>query len=148
MHKHLNNTLIVGIDSIVLIIATLIAIPFLVHSLGLEMYGLFVFLNIFSIYGALLLFDFGLEGSVINYVARFDSDHNGDKVQSVFSSALIFYALLGMVAAFIFYSFSGMIYESFSGDIPNNKLESFENSLRLIPILMILQFLSVDLTYF
>lgn len=103
MKRLFNNTLFTSIDYFVLVVLNLLATPILIKNFGIDGYGAFVFLSIFSIYGALSFFDLGMEGSIMNYVARFDAASEKKQLQDTLSISICFYALLGLLVASALY---------------------------------------------
>ena len=61
-----------SVDTIILIALSLVATPVFISHFGEVGYGVFIFLNIFSIYGALSFFDLGMEGALMTHVASFE----------------------------------------------------------------------------
>lgn len=99
MKRLFNNTLISSFDYILLVALNLLATPILITYFGVDGYGAFVFLSIFSTHGALSFFDLGMEGALMNYVARFHADNDRRRLQDSLTVSLVFYGLLGIVIA-------------------------------------------------
>ena len=70
--------------------------PILVHSLGLDRYGVWSLVE--SILAYLVLLDFGVGSSVVRYVARFEANHDYDKVNRVLSTSICVFAVAGSIA--------------------------------------------------
>ncbi len=97
MKKLFGNTLFSGIDAVILVALNLFATPILIRSLGTAEYGVFVFLSIFSTYGLLSFFDLGMEGSLLNYVARYEAAEESSKIQDSLSVAILYYGGIGIL---------------------------------------------------
>ncbi len=70
--------------------------PFLVHRLGDTQYGIWVLIISFT--GFLGLFDFGVSGSVVKYVAEYRAKGDSESLSSVCSSAYYVFAAAGVLA--------------------------------------------------
>lgn len=70
--------------------------PFLIHRLGDTQYGIWVLIISFT--GFLGLFDFGVSGSVVKYVAEFRAKGDSDSLRSVCSSAYYVFLAAGVLA--------------------------------------------------
>jgi len=99
MKRLFNNTLISSFDYVLLVALNLLATPILIDNFGIDGYGAFVFLSIFSTYGALSFFDLGMVGALMNYFARFHADNDRRRLQDSLTVSLVFYGLLGIVIA-------------------------------------------------
>lgn len=82
--------------------------PFLIHRLGDTQYGIWALIMSFT--GFLGLFDFGVSGSVVKYVAEFKAKKDNDSLNRICSSAyyvflaagaLVFLASVAMAFGFI-----------------------------------------------
>jgi O-antigen/teichoic acid export membrane protein len=143
MKRLFNNTAFTTLDYFVLIVLNLLATPILIKNFGIEGYGAFVFLSIFSIYGALNFFDLGMEGALMNYVSRFEADTNRRKLQDTLSISLVYYAALGILVGTLTY---------FSGDFITSRLvddsailnrAAVTTSITIISVNIFLQFLTL-----
>lgn len=126
MTRLFRNTMFASADMALLIILSLIATPCLIFGLGTAGYGVYVFLSIFSVYGALSFFDFGMEGALITHIARFEAAGENGKVGEIMSIALLYYGLIGIGLSAILYWFSGSLVERFISDqtVPNSQVMS------------------------
>ena len=70
--------------------------PFLIHRLGDTQYGIWALVISFT--GFLGLFDFGVSGSVVKYVAEFKAKKDNDGLNRVCSSAYYVYLAAGALA--------------------------------------------------
>ena len=91
------NSVMTAVETSVLILLVLVATPILIGNFGVAAYGAFVFLSIFSVYGALYFFDLGMEASLTTYVARFDAAEDRRKLQGSFVVAFLYYGSLGIL---------------------------------------------------
>lgn len=143
MRKLFNNTLFTSIDYFVLIVLNLLATPILISNFGIDGYGAFVFLSIFSIYGALSFFDLGMEGSLMNYVARFETEGDRQKLQDTLSSSLFYYSLLGLVLGISIYALGDFISARMVDNGNALNPVHIKRSLGIISINIFLQFLTI-----
>jgi O-antigen/teichoic acid export membrane protein len=93
------NTLASSADTTILIVLSLLATPIFIKYFGPAGYGVFVFLNIFSIYGALSFFDLGMEGALMIHIAKYEINGEHDKIRNALFVSLIYYAIVGVVVA-------------------------------------------------
>lgn len=73
--------------------------PIILHRVGGEAYGIWVFLGIFSISGYFSLLDFGFQGAAIKYVAEYTERKDTEKLQHLVSSILLFFLVVGIIGA-------------------------------------------------
>lgn len=82
------------------IVVNFALLPVFIHSLGDEVYGLWVFVASFSVVrGFLQVFDLGIQSAVVKYVAEHNSNRNTSGIGEVFSVAFIVYSVIGIVVA-------------------------------------------------
>jgi len=82
------------------IVMGLLLAPVFIHQLGNEVYGVWVLAVSFSVVrGALGIFDLGISGSLVKYVAEYHARGEHDKVNESFSAALIVYLVIGGLVA-------------------------------------------------
>lgn len=92
------NTLInIANTGIGFVLATAMT-PYILHRMGTEMYGIWVFLGIFSVSGFFSLLDLGFQGATIKYVAEFHARNARDDLRQVVNTALFFFLAIGIVA--------------------------------------------------
>lgn len=111
MKRLFDNTVFSSIDAFVLVVLNLLATPVLIRHFGVSEYGVFVFLSVFSTYGMLSFFDLGMEGSLLNYVARFDAANDRESIQDSLSVSLLYYGGIGLILGLALYYCSGLIAE-------------------------------------
>ncbi|MEZ5357628.1 MAG: oligosaccharide flippase family protein [Candidatus Zixiibacteriota bacterium] len=143
MKRLFKNTIFTSIDYFVLIVLNLLATPVLIKNFGVDGYGAFVFLSIFSIYGALSFFDLGMEGSLMNYVARFEANDDTEKLQNTLSAALVYYAAIGFVLGTAIYFAGGFIADRLLHDNVALSRESVMTAVSIIAFNIFLQFVTV-----
>ncbi len=73
--------------------------PFVLHTLGNSAYGLWVLVGSLTAYGA--LFDFGIAGSVIKYVAEYHTRREYDRAHKLVATALWLYTFSGLLVILI-----------------------------------------------
>jgi O-antigen/teichoic acid export membrane protein len=73
--------------------------PILVHALGDERNGIWSLVE--SILAYLMLFDLGVAVSVVRYVARFEATRDWDKLNRIFSTSLVIFAVAGALAMLV-----------------------------------------------
>ncbi len=115
--------------------------PFLVRHLGDTQYGIWVLIMSFT--GFLGLFDFGISGSVVKYVAEFKAKKEDDELNRVCSSAFYMFVAAGIAVFLISVVIALKFVHNFK--IPQEELAS----ARLVTIIIGLQIgLSLPLGFF
>lgn len=143
MKRLFNNTLFSSIDYFVLIVLNLLATPILIDNFGVAGYGAFVFLSIFSISGAMSFFDLGMEGSLMNYVARFEATGDNKKLQDTLSVSLVYYGCIGVLLGVAIYFSAGIIASRLIDEKAVLSRESVLTSISIISVNIFLQFLNL-----
>lgn len=80
-------------------IVGLVLMPFIVHSLGDRMYGLWIFVGTFLGYYGLM--DFGLNSAVQRYISRAVGLKDDGEANAVVSTALLIFSAIGLLALVI-----------------------------------------------
>ncbi len=115
--------------------------PFLVRHLGDTQYGIWVLILSFT--GFLGLFDFGISGSVVKYVAEFKAKEDEEQLNRVCSSAFFLFVSAGVVVFLIAIVLALKFVHNFK--IPAEELDS----ARWVTIIIGLQIgLSLPLGFF
>ena len=138
-----SNSMMTAIETAVLMVMVLIATPTLIKSFGVASYGAFVFLNIFSIYGALYFFDLGMEASLTTYVARYDAASDGKKMQASLVVAVLYYGTLGALVGLVLLAGSDFISNRFIDVKDELNRDDVKNALTIISVNVFLQFLGL-----
>lgn len=146
MNRLFNNTLFTAFDYVVMIALSLLATPVLIQHLGVAGYGVFVFLSMFSFYGALSFFDFGMNGSLVTYVAKAEAEGDRRVLHRLLSIGLAFYAGVGALLGVCLYLASGFIINRFLVSDPSLDMTQIQRAILIIACNLVLQFLSLPLT--
>lgn len=118
--------------------------PFLVHRLGDTQYGIWILIMNFT--GFLGLFDFGLSGSVVKYVAEFKAKKDVEALNSVCSSSFFMYVTMGFAALIASVVIAFGFLPSFK--IPLEEISSARWVTVIIGLQVFMSFLSVFFTGF
>ena len=146
MTRLFKNTVFSGLDAFVLIVLSLTATPILIKHLSVEEYGVFVFLSTFSTYGMLSFFDFGMEGSLLNFVARFDAVKDRRQVQDSLTISLLYYGVIGLLLGLVLYLASDTITSRFAEKAAVLNWDSVIRATYLMAANVVVQFLTLPLT--
>ena len=146
MKRLFNNTVFSGIDLFVLVVLNLLATPVLIKYLGLAEYGVFVFLSVFSTYGMLSFFDFGMEGSLLNFVARFEAAGDRERIQDSLTLSLVYYGTIGLVLGVVLALCSGLITGRFADNAVALDWAVVDRATYIMSINVVVQFLTLPLT--
>jgi len=91
------NTLANSAVQLLQLAAAFVYMPFLIASFGLANYGVFMLAGSLSIYLGLL--DFGVNPTVVKHVAEYVAKGRRDELGRLISTAVAYYAAIGVVAA-------------------------------------------------
>jgi len=139
LNRLLKNTLTSSADTIILIVLSLIATPILIKYFGVEAYGVFLFLSIFTITGALSFFDFGMEGALMMHIARYEAEGLYDKINNAFLNSIIYYSVIGGTLSLAINLSSDFIIRNM--DLVRIDLEQLVFAIQIISINALVQFL-------
>ena len=84
------------IEFFVTAVIGLILMPFIIHSLGDKMYGLWIFVGSFLGYYGLL--DLGLDSAIQRYVSRSIGIKDYKEVNRIINTSLLIFTILGCIA--------------------------------------------------
>jgi O-antigen/teichoic acid export membrane protein len=136
-----SNSMMTAVETAVLTIMVVLATPTLVRNFGVGSYGAFVFLNIFSIYGALYFFDLGMEASLTTYIARYDAVSDTKKMHLSLVVAVLYYGILGALVGLSLYAASDFISNRFIDVNDELNLVAVKHAITIISVNVFLQFL-------
>ena len=74
-------------------------VPYTLHKLGNERYGIWALVGVLTTYAQLS--DFGIGTSLVKFVAEFWARRDVDRISEVVTTALVLYGLLGAVAGLV-----------------------------------------------
>ena len=81
------------------VIISLIMMPFVIHSLGDKMYGMWILVGSFLGYYGLL--NFGLSSAVQRYISKAIGEKNYDEINKIVNTSLLLFIILGLIALVI-----------------------------------------------
>ncbi len=143
MNALFRNTVFSGLDLIILIILSFLATPVLIHNFGVDGYGAFVFLSVFSIYGMLSFFDLGMEGSLMNHVARIDANGATTELEDALSVSLAYYAALGSILGVVLYLCGDIIASRMLGEHSALNKEEALTAMTYVSVNIVIQFMTL-----
>ncbi len=88
-----------GVDFFSQAAVSLFLTPFIIHSLGDQMYGLWVFVGAFIGYYGLM--DLGLETAIQRYISKSIGSNEPGEVNKIINTALSIFSIIGLVALLI-----------------------------------------------
>jgi O-antigen/teichoic acid export membrane protein len=138
-----NNSAATAVETTVLIVMVLVATPTLIRNFGVSAYGAFVFLNLFSIYGALYFFDLGMEASLTTHIARYEAAELTEKMQGALLVALLYYGLLGLLVGLAVFLTGDAIAAKFIDTSNELNRHAIRQALSIISLNVLLQFLTL-----
>lgn len=89
------------------LILAFITIPYIVHKLGTDAYGVLSLVGVVLGYFAFL--NLGLGPAVIKYISEYRVQKDYQAIRKIVGSALTFYLLMGFVGAFLIASLTGIL---------------------------------------
>jgi O-antigen/teichoic acid export membrane protein len=107
-------------QTLVVIIIGFIMMPFLISTLGEELYGLWIVIG--SVVGTYYLLDMGFSQAITRYVAKYIHQNNPDAANRVINTALVLYSALGLAVLLISIMAAKFGIESLMGDSENISL--------------------------
>lgn len=123
-------------QTLVGVIIGFVMMPFLIKTLGNELYGLWIVIA--SVVGSYYLLDFGLVQGVTRFVARaIQADDTEDANQTI-NTALVIYAILGCLIFIISVLIAGLFVDHFV---------DAQEKVSLVQILLIIAGLSIGLEF-
>lgn len=101
--KIVKNTVINGVDLLVTLLFGFLTVPILLGRVGEEVFGIYSLILVFSVSGFMSFFDFGFEGALIKYLAKFDSLKDYKRFSQYFWNGILLYSLIGLCLFLIFF---------------------------------------------
>jgi O-antigen/teichoic acid export membrane protein len=141
MKRLFSNTIFTGVDAFALVALNLLATPILIKNFGVEGYGAFVFLSTFSVFGLLSFFDFGMEGSLMNYVARFEAAGDKRKMQDSLTVSILYYGAIGLALGLTLHFLTGVIAARFIDETGALNRVAVNASIGILSLNIFIQFL-------
>lgn len=83
------------LQTLISIAIGIIMMPFLIATLGQEMYGLWIVIG--SVVGTYYLLDLGFNQAVTRYVSQYIHQNNPQAANKIINTALVIYSLLGVI---------------------------------------------------
>ncbi len=145
LKRILKNFIVNGAMYAVRIFVSLAVTRVVVHSLGIEEYGVWVFVLSFSISGYLSLFTLGIQGAFVKIVAEHQALGRTADVNKAFTATLISYSIVGVLAAACLAVFSRFLLGHFF-HIPGPYLSVASTLLYVFSIQALIDFPSLALS--
>ncbi|MBW2045271.1 MAG: oligosaccharide flippase family protein [Deltaproteobacteria bacterium] len=103
-------------------------LPFLVHRLGNNLYGMWVL--VLSMTGYMVIFDLGIRGSVVKYVAEFDAKNDFKTLNSVVNTSWVIHIIAGLSIVAVSFILSFFLNHIFK--IDNTLINDFTTCFRIM----------------
>jgi O-antigen/teichoic acid export membrane protein len=107
-------------QTLVMIVIGFVMMPFMISTLGEELYGLWIVVG--SVVGTYYLLDMGFSQAITRYVSKYIHQNNPEAANRVINTALILYSTLGLVVLLISIVAAKFGVESLMGDSKNISL--------------------------
>ncbi|MFP8487470.1 polysaccharide biosynthesis C-terminal domain-containing protein [Gracilimonas sp. Q87] len=139
-----NNTLINGSAIVLSMVIGFIILPLMINRVGIDYYGVYAILLIFSAQGMLSFFDLGLEGSLIKFISESLGADLYEDAKEFLINGIFIYTAIGVVLSVSFYLLSNM----FVGEILNIEVDKKELAINIFEaysIQILFQFISLTM---
>jgi O-antigen/teichoic acid export membrane protein len=93
--KIIRNTIFNIIGRFWGILVTIFLTPYIIHHIGIERFGIWALIGVFTGYFGLL--DFGVGSSFVKYIAEFYTKKDYDRINQIVNTGFIFYSLFAIV---------------------------------------------------
>ena len=134
--KSLVQGAVTGVSqTFILIIISFLMMPFLIHELGEDWYGVWAMVG--SLAAAYHLFDFGMASAVTRYLSMSLSKEDDEKTNQVVNTALCYYLIIAVVLIMITLALSQLL---FFFDIATDKVDIVETLVIITGISIALEF--------
>lgn len=107
-------------QTLVMVAIGFVMMPFLISTLGEDLYGLWVVIG--SVVGTYYLLDLGFSQAVTRYVAKYIHQDNTEAANRIINTALVLYTLLGILVLLISVVAAAFGVEALMGDSKNVSL--------------------------
>lgn len=122
-----------------LLILTFFTMPFIIHRLGVHLYGIFVLISVVIDYFAFL--QFGMGTAAIKYIARYMGQKDIVKIRTTFWTGVISHSVIGVLGTMILFVLAPALIERFF-NVPADLKETAVFSLRVGSLGFLLSMLS------
>lgn len=95
------NTIYSGIDSLTMMIFSFVNIGLLTYAYSIDGFGVYAFLMIFSVWGSLVLFDFGIESVLIHQISQHSAHREFHKRKKIASAGYLILAIFGIFTSIV-----------------------------------------------
>ncbi len=110
-HQTLHNAVLNVISRVFSIVLGFIFMPYIVHKLGAEAYGIYIL--IFAVIGYFALLDLDLGQAIIKYVAEYRVVDDFKRINHVVGVTLLLFLLMGIIGGLIVFYFSDFLTSRF-----------------------------------
>ncbi len=98
----IKNTVYNNIGYVVQLLISLLLIPFIIHRIGMEQFGIWVLLEVVVIYLSLLDFS-GIGGAFVKYIAEYHAKKDFEKCSQVVNLGWAYYTVFWIIMALLVY---------------------------------------------
>ena len=141
----ISNTIVSGAASLVVSLLSFIFIPYILGQLGVEKFGVYGMLLMFSSVGYVSLLEFGLLDANSKQTAYYLKTKDYDKLSSIFSTALVILLIIGILLGTLGYFISPYIVDYFFSVFEKDRVQTI-TSLQYIFVANLLLFPNFILT--
>ena len=113
--------------------------PIILHRLGVEQYGLWSFLSIFTVSGYFSLLDFGFQGATIKYVAEYHAKQDHERLQDTITATIIFFAVVGLLGGALVWVFDFTLLPHVF-HLPSEQLPTIQGLVAMLAASFLVQF--------
>lgn len=113
--------------------------PILLHRMGQDQYGVYIFIGIFFTSGYFSLLDMGMQGTAVKYIAEYMAIGDIDSLSKVVNTVILFFLLAGLVGAILLLTINHLLLEHIF-NIPTNYLNIVKLLVDFIAVSFLFQF--------
>lgn len=113
--------------------------PIILHRLGVEQYGIWAFLSIFSVSGYFSLLDFGFQGAAIKYIAEYRARGDEISLAEVINATITFFISVGAIGGLLLWVFN-VIALPHVFQLPADQIPHIQTLVSIVALSFLVQF--------
>ncbi len=89
------------------VVLSLLTVPYIVHKLTLEVYGIYVLA--ISLMGLMSFLDLGFGQGIVKFVSQYEAKRDYDKINKIIGVSLLIYLTMGLLGCVLIFSLSDFL---------------------------------------
>ncbi len=107
MKNSFKNALYNAFGFVFPVVLSLLTVPYIVHKLTLEVYGIYVLA--ISLMGLMSFLDLGFGQGIVKFVSQYEAKRDYDKINKIIGVSLSIYLTMGLLGCVLIFSLSGFL---------------------------------------